>query len=114
MYWSETLSLKKGKKKNQYSTANLMLRLVLRHGETYRLPATSQGIQVVSGIAWTTVGGRDFFLGSGERLPLGNDSKPVLVSGLGHMPLILEVLGSKATAAVGGILAAQPHRPGPI
>lgn len=40
---------------NQPGTIPSMLRLVLYKGELYRVPATSQGLQVVSGAAWVTL-----------------------------------------------------------
>lgn len=80
-------------KKSRLDSAGLMLRLMLRHDEVFRLPATSQGVQVVSGQAWLTVAGEDIFLKNGQRLwPLANRDS-ALVSALGQAPLILEVLG---------------------
>lgn len=102
------------KLENQLKTTNLMSRLVLRRGETYRLPVASAGIQIVSGVAWVTQGDRDIFLGSGQKLLLSQPKEAVLVSGLSQMPLILEILGHKATAGSGVILTPQPRQPGPI
>ena len=71
-----------------------MVRLMLRHNEVFRLPAASRGIEVVAGIAWVTVNGRDIFLVSGERLWLSFRRDAALISALGRTPLILEVLGA--------------------
>ena len=114
MQWGMPLRLNKSKSKNQSKATNLMSRLVLRRGETYRLPAASGGIQVVSGVAWVTKGERDIFLGGGQRVLLTHHKEAVLVSGLSHTPLIVEILGDKATAASGVILTSQPHQTGPI
>lgn len=114
MQWGMPFRFTKRNLENQFKTTNLMSRLVLHRGETYRLPAASGGMQVISGVAWVTVGERDIFLGSGQRLLLSQPKETVLVSGLSHTPLILEILGDKATAASGVILTSHPHRPGPI
>lgn len=114
MPWGMPFKLNKRKIENQFQTTNLMSRLVLRRGETYRLPAASAGIQVVSGVAWVTKGERDIFLAGGQRLLLPPHKETVLVSGLSQMPLVLEVLGTHLSAASGAILTAHPNRPGPI
>jgi hypothetical protein len=69
-----------------------MMRLVLYEGEVYRLPAASQGIRVLAGIAWTTVTGEDVLLRAGEetRFTLGNHI--ALVSALSRVPLVVEVV----------------------
>lgn len=81
--------------------AGVMVRLMLRHNEVFRLPAVSRGIQVVSGLAWLTVAGEDIFLGNGQRLWLVGAKGSALVSALGQTPLILEVLGDSAAASPG-------------
>lgn len=99
MQWGIPFRFTKRNLENQFKTTNLMSRLVLRPGETYRLPVTSAGIQVVSGVAWVTKGEHDIFLGSGQQVLLTPHKEAVLVSGLSHTPLIVEILGDKATAA---------------
>jgi hypothetical protein len=114
MPWGVPFRFTKSKLENQLKTTNLMSRLVLRRGETYRLPVASAGIQVVSGLAWVTQGDLDIFLGGGQRLLLTHHKEAVLVSGLSQTPLILEILGNKVTPASGVILTPQPRQPGPI
>ncbi len=114
MLWGMPFRRTKSKLENQLKATNLMSRLVLRRGETYRLPVASAGIQVVSGVAWVTVGDRDIFLGSSQKLLLSQPKGAILVSGLSQTPLILEILGHKVTAGSGVILTPQPHQTDPI
>ena len=79
---------------NRLKVASLMVRLMLRHNEIYRLPATSRSIEIVAGTAWVTVNGRDIFLASGERLWLPSRRDSALISALGRTLLILEVFGT--------------------
>ena len=96
------------------NSARLMLRLMLRHDELFRLPVTSRGVQVVSGQAWLTVNGEDIFLRKGEKLSLFTGKDLALVSALGHTPLILEVLGDSASTLPGRFIAPQPSQPGTV
>lgn len=88
------ISLKLTGLEKRLNTANLMVRLMLRHDEVLRLPATGQGLEVIAGVAWVTVNGRDIFLASGERLLLPSRRDSALISALGRNPLILEVFGA--------------------
>ncbi|MCK6629838.1 MAG: DUF2917 domain-containing protein [Anaerolineae bacterium] len=87
--------------KNGAKPAGVIVRLMLRHDEVFRLPAISRAVQVVSGLAWLTVDGEDIFLGNGQRLWLVSAKGTALVSALGQTPLILEVLGDSAAASPG-------------
>lgn len=93
-------------------SANLIVRLMLKHDEVFRLPATSQGVRVVAGLAWLTVSGEDIFLNSGEKLHLLIRKDVVLVSALGNVPLILEVLGDSAKSSPGMLTIHQQGWPG--
>ena len=84
-------SLKLDRPKSQFASTNSMLRLMLYHKELFRLPPASRWIQVVSGLAWLTVAGKDIFLTSGESVWLLGAKEVALVSALGPSPLILEV-----------------------
>lgn len=79
----------------------VMLRLVVYSHEVYHLPAESQGVKVVSGVAWLTVAGKDLILRGGDRVLLNTD-QVALISALGAQPLMLEVLTAQET---------QPHIP---
>jgi hypothetical protein len=87
--------------------SSLILRLMLRHDEVFRLPLMSRGVQVVSGLAWLTVAGEDIFLKNGERVWLLTSKELALVSALGPTPLILEVLGDSASSSPGMLIASQ-------
>ncbi len=80
--------------KTFFNSASLVPRLILGKGDVFRLPAISRGIEVVAGVAWITVNGRDIFLVSGERLWLPARGDSILISALGRNPLILEVFGA--------------------
>jgi hypothetical protein len=87
-------SLKLNELENRLEAASPMVRLMLRHNEVFRLPATSRSIAVVAGTAWVTFDGRDIFLAPRERLWLLSRGDSVLISALGRQPLILEVFGA--------------------
>lgn len=91
----------------QLNAASLISRLMLCHNEVLRLPAASQGAEVVSGVAWVTVNGRDIFLASGERLWLPSPRDPVLISALGRNPLILEVFGATSVPLPAALVASH-------
>jgi hypothetical protein len=85
---------------------------MLRRDEVFRLPAASQAVQVVSGLAWLTMAGEDILLKSGQKLWLVANKDLVLISALGQSPLVLEVMGDRALQ---GMLIAPPQsRPGTI
>lgn len=86
--------------------AKLMLRLMLRPDEVLRLPSTSQDVQVVSGTAWLTRGGKDIFLQNGERACLIASKDSTLVSSLGCAPLVVEVFGESAISSPRLLIAA--------
>ncbi len=81
----------------------VMQRRMLVRGETYRLPAEAGALRVRSGKAWLSMGGEDVILGRGEVLPVMN---PLgrrdfgLVSPVGRMPLLIEILGRPARSRV--------------
>lgn len=79
--------------KTQLKAASLMVRVMLRHNEVFRLPADGQELKVMAGVAWVTVQGCDIFLTSGEYLRLPSRREAALISALGRQPLILEVFG---------------------
>jgi hypothetical protein len=79
--------------KQHQNISTPMLRLVLYKGEVYRLPATSHGIRVLSGVAWVTVTGKDRILLMDEQTSLSLNNDFALVSALDRTPLVLEVWG---------------------
>lgn len=88
------ISLKLNPAEKRLSAARRMVRLILRHNEVLRLPPAGQELQVIWGVAWITVNGRDIFLASGERLRLPTRGDTALVSALGRQSVILEVFGT--------------------
>lgn len=89
----------KNARQKRTKPAKPMLRLMLRPNEVLRLPPASQGVHVVSGLAWLTRGGKDIFLQNGERAWLFEGKDLALVSPLGCTPLIVEVFGSSAASS---------------
>ncbi len=88
------ISLKLNPTEKRLSAARRMVRLMLRHDEVLRLPPAGQELQVISGVAWITVNGRDIFLVSGERFRLPSRGDTTLISALGRQSMILEVFGA--------------------
>jgi hypothetical protein len=66
---------------------------MLLRGEVQRVQAGYQGLRVRSGRAWVTLNGRDLVLKRGEELALEMRHDAVIVSALGHVPLIVELSG---------------------
>ena len=64
----------------------------LENGEVFRIPQVYQEFQVLSGVAWLTVGDKDIILQSGEKASLESKKDVAVISALGKMPLVLEVL----------------------
>lgn len=93
--------------KHHQNISTPMLRLVLYKGEVYRLPATSQGIRVLSGVAWVTVTGEDRFLLSNEQASLRLNNEIALVSALDRTPLVLEVWGDNKLHSFGTLVTSQ-------
>lgn len=94
------------KSESRLKSANLILRLMLRHDELFRLPPASRGVQVVAGSAWLTVAGEDIFLQCGQTFWLLSGKDSTLVSALGQSPLILEILGD-GSASLGALMPSQ-------
>ena len=66
--------------------------LTLEKGEVFRIPQAYRQFKVLSGVAWLTVGDKDIILHSGEKASLESKKDVAIISALGKMPLILEVL----------------------
>jgi len=71
---------------------HVALRLVLYHGETYRLARSSPGVRVLEGAAWVSFAGTDIILGRGEETRFQPSRDFAVVSPLGATPLVFEVL----------------------
>jgi hypothetical protein len=66
-------------------------RFTLGNGEVFRIPQIYQEFQVLSGIAWLTIGGRDLILHSGEKIEFQSKKDVVIISPLGKTRLMVEV-----------------------
>jgi hypothetical protein len=66
------------------------LRVVLLPGELLRVPRAGTSIRVLSGTAWITRAGTDLVLSQGEARTLDARDRAV-ISGLGSLPLLVEV-----------------------
>jgi hypothetical protein len=75
------------------NSTKVILRLVLYRDEAYRLPRACRGIRVRSGVVWVTFTGKDIILGCGEETYVTSGKDFVVVSAVGHTPLVLEILG---------------------
>ncbi len=75
------------------NSTTVILRLVLYRDEAYRLPRACRGIRVRSGVAWATFTGKDIILDCGEETYVISGKDFVVVSAVGHTPLVLEILG---------------------
>lgn len=102
--------VKSNQDRNQPETKTPMLRLVLYQGEVYRLPETSQGLRVLSGIAWITAASQDIFLTAGEKTLFSETGDIPLVSALGRVPLVLEVWGANDVHVHGVLVASRQVR----
>lgn len=68
------------------------VRLTLAQGETFRIPVACQELQVLSGVAWISVAGKDLILSAGETVSLEANNDIAVLSALGEEPLWLEAL----------------------
>lgn len=85
---------------NKFGTTNLLkgnlkntvrYRLILNRGEVFRFPACRE-VSVLSGVAWVTIAGKDIILNAQEQATLSSQQDSAVISALGNVPLIVEVL----------------------
>lgn len=67
-------------------------RLTLNPGEIFRIPVVCKELQIVSGVAWISVAGKDIILNAGETVSLADSDEVAILSALGDEPLSLEAL----------------------
>ncbi len=84
-----------------------LMRVMLTRRETLRVRAGYRGLRVRTGCAWVTLAGRDLTLQRGQELALDSKDGPAVVSTLGRMPVVIELLG----ATPEGVAALQATRP---
>jgi hypothetical protein len=78
----------------------VLMRVMLLKRETYRLSADYRGLRVRSGQAWVTWQGRDLTLKRGEEVALDARKDLAVVSALGNVPLVIELLGEMPQRSV--------------
>lgn len=79
------------------NSTGVILRVILGKDELYCLPPGCRGVHVVDGQAWIVIAGQDIILTPGEKTWFDSDKDLPLISALGNTPLILELLGDRAT-----------------
>jgi hypothetical protein len=68
------------------------LHLALLYGEQLCFPSRSEWlIKVISGIAWISFGGEDFYLTSGESLAVPKVKNGAIISAMGEKPVFIEI-----------------------
>ncbi len=78
----------------QKPNTSLSLRVMLLRGEVQRVKSNYRGLRVRSGRAWVTLNGCDLVLRRGEEITLDVPHDAVIVSALGHVPLVMELSGA--------------------
>ena len=81
------------------SVTSALMRVMLVKREAFRVGPSFRGLRVRSGRAWVTVGGRDLTLPRGHAVALDPNAGPAVVSPLGLMPVVIELLGDMPSAA---------------
>jgi hypothetical protein len=69
------------------------MRVMLLQGEVQRVTANYRGLRVRSGRAWVTVNGRDLVLKRDDEVTLEGRHDAAVVSPVGRVPLVIELLG---------------------
>jgi hypothetical protein len=75
------------------TTTTTLMRVLLMKCEAYRVTAKYRALRVRSGRAWVTLNGRDLVLKRGQEIALESKTDFAVVSTLGGMPLVIELLG---------------------
>jgi hypothetical protein len=71
-----------------------LMRVMLVKREVWRVTADWRGLRVRSGRAWVSLKGSDLILSRGQEIPIDLAKKDVaLVSAVGGLPLVMELLG---------------------
>ena len=77
----------------QTPNIGIQMRVMLLRGEVQRVASKYRGLRVRSGRAWVTLRGRDLVLKRGDEVALDGRYDAAVVSPLGHVPLVIELLG---------------------
>lgn len=77
----------------QMPNTSTQMRVMLMKGEVQRVESNYRGLRVRSGRAWVTLNGHDLVLKRGDDVTLEGRHDAAVVSPLGHVPLVIELLG---------------------
>lgn len=77
----------------QKPNIGVQMRMMLLKGEVQRVESNYRGLRIRSGQAWVTLRGRDLVLKRGDEVALDGRHDAAIVSPLGHVPLVIELLG---------------------
>jgi Protein of unknown function (DUF2917) len=75
------------------STPSPLMRLMLTEREAFGVPAGYRRLRVRSGRAWVTLAGQDLTLERGQVVRLNSRAGRAVVSPLGRLPVVVELLG---------------------
>jgi hypothetical protein len=75
------------------ANATTLMRVMLVKREAYRVAEGQRGLRVRSGRAWVTLNGSDLVLRRGEEIVIASKGDFAVVSALGCVPLVIELLG---------------------
>lgn len=68
-----------------------VLRIALLYGEEFRLPRASKWLQVLSGIAWVSLCGKDHILNGGDCISIDKAKGGAIVSALREESVVFEI-----------------------
>ncbi len=66
--------------------------LTLKKDQVFCIPSAYQELHVISGSAWLTLAGQDVILQTGEKAFFTSSQDSIILSALGNMPLIVEMI----------------------
>jgi hypothetical protein len=75
------------------STPSPLMRLMLTKREAFRVPAGYRRLRVRFGRAWVTLAGQDLTLERGQVIRLNSRAGRAVVSTVGSLPVVVELLG---------------------
>jgi hypothetical protein len=63
----------------------------LNRGQAHSIGRKARFVRVISGVAWVTLGGKDFILADGEEMALQSGRPRAVITAVGEQPIIYEV-----------------------
>ncbi len=80
-----------------------LIRVMLMGREILSIPAGNRRLRIRSGRAWVTVDGRDLTLVRGQEVGLVPRAGKAVVSTLGEMPVVVELLQGRSASSKDGL-----------